>query len=118
LSSNVQDEEYFEIGKKAMSAVVKTGQYEKAKLLETIFCIPPITKKLCKNKEELLQCFKQGIPINISFESLELQGNEIGDEGAKFIGESLSLNSTLTQLNLKCIFPFYNQTQIVILSFR
>ena len=31
-----------------------------------------------------------------------MTGNEIGDEGAKALGEALKLNSTLKTLNLKC----------------
>jgi hypothetical protein len=30
-------------------------------------------------------------------------GNDIGDEGAKALGEALKLNSTITIVNLRCI---------------
>jgi len=39
--------------------------------------------------------------IELHSHSRNYYGNQIGDEGAKVIGESLKLNSTLTKLNLK-----------------
>jgi hypothetical protein len=33
--------------------------------------------------------------------------NDIGAEGAKALGEALKLNSTITELNLKCIKHFF-----------
>lgn len=64
-------------------------------------------------KEQNARSFKivEGIPVEtivtllsdpkLRIEKLDLEGNSVGDDGAKKIAETLKKNTALTQLNLK-----------------
>ena len=48
---------------------------------------------------ELVRCFTNIINIV----ELLLIVNNVGDEGVKYLSESLEVNTTLTQLNISCM---------------
>ena len=56
-------------------------------------------RRVCKDDDEVLQAIEQKQQFSLAA-TLWLNGNNIGDDGAKSLSESLKVNSTLTTLNL------------------
>jgi len=62
-----------------MSSAYKTCHFENVPILETTH-IPQIERQLCQNVEQVKQCVEEGIPMEISLQSLDMKN--IGKNGA------------------------------------
>lgn len=72
-------------------------------LLENPECrITTLALENCGLRSEDVKEFSQRLSKNQSLTSISMAHNDIGNIGAKFLGQVLSNNSTIVSLNLSC----------------